>query len=414
MLIEGKKELNFLKRAGAEEGDFNFIDLPSGILAPTQKPDGTSEYDFVLDNYLAGDGGQIHPLRRHDKQLQDPEKVKQVMQIWTEQFSEVYQNFATFSQMINGINTTIQQREEFNKLRAYYVDTINSIYYGMKTAELKLIKCNNIVWQIGDSMKDDLKLDMRFVSKLMMADSLLLDALNAQKEQLKETVKWARKTNSPFLARFAQVVESAEQIIAAILELTSTFIDIVDELYNEVIELEGMIGSSEYEEPQMSKAARLFRTAQVDDPSAMPPPIPDMPQGQSQPPVSPFQIQGPAGMGMGGIPKPLPIPDEYQKLKFPQITKMPTDNWGLILLAGQNQKLININYTKTAGVEEGVTKTYVVEPYSFRMKRGRYFFFGFDVNDSHIKNFAYRAINSVEILNDSFSPQWTVELSYLG
>lgn len=121
-----------------------------------------------------------------------------------------------------------------------------------------------------------------------------------------------------------------------------------------------------------------------------------------------------------GTLDPIPVDDdEFLRLKFPESDRMPESMWAKIQFAGAKNLLISITYTKITPPEEGMTKSYVVEPYSFRLKRPRrtgggsqYYFFGYDTRDHHIKGFIYRRIQSIEILPESFDPRWEVEFHW--
>lgn len=81
-----------------------------------------------------------------------------------------------------------------------------------------------------------------------------------------------------------------------------------------------------------------------------------------------------------------------------------------IAFAGRNTQLVRIEYTKTQGPEEGINKTYVIEPYSYRMRGGKTFLFGYDVDSGQIKAFRTDSIRNVQVMEEKYSPKWIVEL----
>jgi predicted DNA-binding transcriptional regulator YafY len=78
----------------------------------------------------------------------------------------------------------------------------------------------------------------------------------------------------------------------------------------------------------------------------------------------------------------------------------------LIIKAGQSLKTILINYTEKDGSNEGKRE---VEPYSFRVKNGVEYFYGFDIAKDGIRAFIIDSINNVEITGNSYEPRWEVE-----
>jgi predicted nucleotidyltransferase component of viral defense system len=73
----------------------------------------------------------------------------------------------------------------------------------------------------------------------------------------------------------------------------------------------------------------------------------------------------------------------------------------VIIEAGKERKLLRLKYSN---------KDRDVEPYSFRFKRGKECFFGFDrTRDQTIKNFHLSSVQGVSILPTQFIPRWEVE-----
>lgn len=81
-----------------------------------------------------------------------------------------------------------------------------------------------------------------------------------------------------------------------------------------------------------------------------------------------------------------------------------------IAFAGKNTQLVRIEYTRTQGIEEGIQKTYTIEPYSYRMRAGKTFLFGYDIDTDQIKGFRTDSIHSANVLPDKFQPKWVIEL----
>lgn len=81
-----------------------------------------------------------------------------------------------------------------------------------------------------------------------------------------------------------------------------------------------------------------------------------------------------------------------------------------IAFAGKNNQLIRIEYVKTQGPEEGIQKTYSLEPYSYRARGGKTFLFAYDIDSGQIKAFRTDSIRNVQVLEEKFNPRWIVEL----
>lgn len=79
--------------------------------------------------------------------------------------------------------------------------------------------------------------------------------------------------------------------------------------------------------------------------------------------------------------------------------------------AALDNRLVEITYQKTT---TGETKKYRLEPYSFRYLRMnvgiRKSLFGYDTKEKKIKSFAMRNIKSIDMLLQTFSPRWPVEI----
>ncbi|OCB70132.1 hypothetical protein B0A79_01345 [Flavobacterium piscis] len=77
-----------------------------------------------------------------------------------------------------------------------------------------------------------------------------------------------------------------------------------------------------------------------------------------------------------------------------------------IIYAGQNLKIIFIDYTEKDGSNEGLRE---VEPYSFRIKGGIEIFFAHDLNKGAIRGGIISSINDIKITENMYSPRWKVE-----
>lgn len=77
-----------------------------------------------------------------------------------------------------------------------------------------------------------------------------------------------------------------------------------------------------------------------------------------------------------------------------------------IIEAGQNLKTLRIDYTEKDGSNEGWRE---VEPYSFRVKKGIEYFYGYDTNKNGIRGFIIDSINDIETTDNSYEPRWEVE-----
>jgi len=122
-------------------------------------------------------------------------------------------------------------------------------------------------------------------------------------------------------------------------------------------------------------------------------------------------------------PPKLPVGDEWLSLVFEEDKDLYySKNEELtppqaIALAGRNGLKVMMQYQKASGtgdVDENAIKNYVLEPYSYRIKktdkRGqRKYLFGYDTVDGTIKSFLVGGIRGVEILADPFMPRWEIE-----
>lgn len=73
-----------------------------------------------------------------------------------------------------------------------------------------------------------------------------------------------------------------------------------------------------------------------------------------------------------------------------------------IISAGRARKLIQMNYSKKTTEE---IKTYLIEPYKIEDN----IFWGFSIEGNHIGKFYIHRINSIEMLEQTYEPQWPIE-----
>ncbi|MFC1542769.1 WYL domain-containing protein [Pseudomonadota bacterium] len=78
----------------------------------------------------------------------------------------------------------------------------------------------------------------------------------------------------------------------------------------------------------------------------------------------------------------------------------------IIHSAGENLHTIIL----TAREKDGSVETREAEPYSYRIKGGEEKFFCFDIHKKGLRNFSVSNIISVEETENSFKPQWPVEV----
>ena len=161
--------------------------------------------------------------------------------------------------------------------------------------------------------------------------------------------------------------------------------------------------------------AEFFGFAPPEEPVVETPEL-EIPEARGRP-VEPPEAPKPPPPG---VPPPkLPLPEEFKEVEIPEEVWEKLPQAGRIRWAAVNRRLVELTYVKQGSPpddpEVDVTKTYVVEPYSYRIKtpkssgRVTWYLFGFDVFDFHIKAFIVRRIESVEVLDDTFSPRWEVE-----
>jgi len=83
----------------------------------------------------------------------------------------------------------------------------------------------------------------------------------------------------------------------------------------------------------------------------------------------------------------------------------------IVRFAAERRFRVRIRYTR---IQDGVTKMYVLEPYSFRYRRTREglrkMLFAYHPLHGRIHNFAVRYISQAEVMERPFRPRWRVEL----
>ena len=217
------------------------------------------------------------------------------------------------------------------------------------------------------------------------------------------------------LVRYGQTIISQNTIIDEMEVLVGEFEAWVEDFRDVVADVYPLY--SRLVSPTVRKVAQLRQPTQ-----------PSQPQ-QPGPPMNPFgrlDIPQAPELKEGEVPqKPpkLPIGEEWLDLVFAEDKDLYySRNEKLtppqaISMAGRNTLLVAMQYQKAQGTgdpEELVVKNYVLEPYSYRMKRSKLrgvkkYFFGFDSLDNTIKCFLVGNIKGVQILPEKYSPRWEVE-----
>jgi hypothetical protein len=146
-------------------------------------------------------------------------------------------------------------------------------------------------------------------------------------------------------------------------------------------------------------------------------------KGKPVPVIQPTQLvkQKPPPPPTRVLP-PIPTPDEQEPVDFSDI---PEEEWKAmsapekIRMAAVFRRIVLMEYMKITPPEEGVQKNYLLEIYSYRVKRPQrtggspvWYLYGHDINDGHIKAFILRRIKSIEILDEKFEPRWEIEFAF--
>jgi len=74
--------------------------------------------------------------------------------------------------------------------------------------------------------------------------------------------------------------------------------------------------------------------------------------------------------------------------------------------AAENRNVAKIRYQK----KEGKTKSYEIEPYSYRRFNRKKYLFGHDKGDDRIKMFLMKNIKSANVTEDTFDPRHPIEI----
>lgn len=119
---------------------------------------------------------------------------------------------------------------------------------------------------------------------------------------------------------------------------------------------------------------------------------------------------------------PIPTPVEHEPVDFADI---PEEEWKVlsipekIRMAAVFRRVVLMEYMKITPPEDGVQKSYLLEIYSYRVKKPKrtggspvWYLYGYDINDQHIKAFILKRIKGIEILDEKFEPRWEVEFAF--
>jgi len=224
------------------------------------------------------------------------------------------------------------------------------------------------------------------------------------------------------LVRYGQQIVSDTDIVRQAQELDKAWEKSNEELHDIVTDLAAVRyavqGAIRHKEG--GDIEEFERAAQLREPTA-PVTRVDIPEAPTAP-EAPETPVAPGGEPAAKPPK-LPVSEEFLPLLYDEDMHMYFSVDGkltapqAIAMAGRNEMMIAMQYQKasqTGDPEEGVTKNYVLEPYSYRFKntklRGRRkYLFAFDRIDDTIKAFLVKNIKQVQILPEYFAPRWEVE-----
>lgn len=76
--------------------------------------------------------------------------------------------------------------------------------------------------------------------------------------------------------------------------------------------------------------------------------------------------------------------------------------------AAGRRRIITVTYRKLS--RGAIQSKYRVEPYSYRTRSGKVFFFGFDLDSNRTKSFQLNRITKVRVSEESYDPRWLVEI----
>jgi len=139
-------------------------------------------------------------------------------------------------------------------------------------------------------------------------------------------------------------------------------------------------------------------------------------------PQNPFDQTQKKGFGFSGrlLKIPLVFTDEEKEshrkaappgfygnvsFKHPDLASPVSDQ---IAHAAERRRVVTITYRKLS--RGAIQRLYRVEPYSYRTRSGKVFFFGFDLDSNLTKSFQLNRITKVRVGEESFDPRWLVEI----
>ncbi len=380
MLIESKMDMSFTRTAGIEEGDYAFVRLP-----PELMPEDMAQGAEDLSQYAPA-----QDIRENRRDLTDAEAIKPVLLIYVQRFEQID---GIIRGMYQGMSSlTPEQTANLNLEKRRRNAILDKIQKSMRTASIISAEHKDILWAIGDRLDvlgNQLPSDTSSEIIMQWASHAPYElTLQQATDAWNKYLAVLKSSDKPFLTRIGQLTD----VDSALVELSAA----VDILLDSLMQLHTMTKDVELSLNVMPRAAML-KTGQVD-------------------PYDPFDDL-----------QQLPIDNE----EFVQVALSPTDTgdpvppeipkspWYRLAYAGHYRLVVAINYTKVTPPETGVTSTYMVEPYSMRLRQNpeglsQYYFFGYDTEDGHIKMFIYKNIHSVEITNETYSPRWSVEFEYKG
>lgn len=459
--------------------EYQFLQLPiqyhatpkeveQAPLAPTDVSERYREERELKDQFAEQVGPvdygypNVHEIRRHRYDLANPEHAIAVLAEWTEQFEDLYYG-ASGTPGVMALYEAVQQgvgdvrRLQTAQRRVEHV--LDRIYHSMNTAIIPIFKTHReTLWRLAEQIERTGKASGGFSYELTPEEQerFRQQGLPFQEEQgrllgytefmaqWKPKIGYAYKNVDLARNRAWKAYQRATSLMGNfLLRLAQSVDDMIAAFEAAAYAVEELVKAAQVLDEfnrdadillatkVMPKAARLLSPDEMlrqgQDPfdqqggspgAVLPPLMPGAPLGAPAP--TPGPPPAPATLPAPQPPtelQPIPVDDEeFLRVEFPEVKRFPRSIWAKLQFAGAKRRLVSINYTKVTPPEDGVTKNYVVEPYSMRLRRPRragggqrYYFFGFDVADGHIKSFIYRKLNDVRILEEEFTPRWEVE-----
>jgi len=396
--------------------------------------------------------------------LKDVEAAQQVLALWITRFETIWNSIVQMRKLFEQGRSELAEVINLSSDKA--IATLDGIYNTMNTAEIIAINHNDVLWRIDDVLKrvgktygkdwateigpeEEVAFPMKEESgkKKLYSKIEYLSWWISQKERrekiytnIEEAARsaWRRYQTitgivGPWLIRhkgqriaqqadLPEILQDLQKDVEHLLSTLQPLEDSNDKLNSILYDIEGNLDNT------LSRVAKINNIMSPDEWSRLAGLDVDKlnfleggdistsqtTPGDLSPTVAPPVKDKPVEL------EPLPIDDEeFLRIRFPEITRFPTSTWGKMQIAGTYLHKIRITYTKVTPPEEGITKTYVVHPYSFRIRRpqrtGRspvWYLFAEDDRDRHIKAFIYRNISEVKILPETFNPRWEVEFNY--